>query len=49
MALASVKYVTADCVGMCVFVVQVSVQSGGDEAVAKDHAPGTQQDARRRD
>lgn len=39
---ASVKYLT-------VCLLQVSVQGGGDEAVSKDHAPGAQQDARRRD
>lgn len=32
---------------MC--AAQVSVQSGGDEAVPEDHAPGDEQDARGRD
>lgn len=37
-------------VAVCDFVcLQIFVQSGGDEAVPEDHAPGTEQDARRWD
>lgn len=47
--LVSVAYSCCLCVCVCVCGVQVSVQSGRDAAVPPDHAPGTQQDARRRD